>query len=170
MLFRSKDFVINVSHELRTPLASIQGYTETLLDGAIDDPQHNVRFLQIIRQNAERIGYPKNFTILDQSDQVDTVRGILRHIKVDDRKFDPMTILFEIGQAKNRFLSGAEAVEHFLGNKRLGSEYGEIIASVYPKYLEQLRALGAMDFDDLLFRCVELLEKNDDVQIGRAHV
>lgn len=50
-----KDFVINVSHELRTPLASIQGYTETLLDGAIHDPNHNVRFLNIIRQNAERL-------------------------------------------------------------------------------------------------------------------
>ena len=50
-----KDFVINVSHELRTPLASIQGYAETLLDGAIDDPVHNVRFVQIIRQNAERL-------------------------------------------------------------------------------------------------------------------
>jgi two-component system phosphate regulon sensor histidine kinase PhoR len=51
-----KDFVINVSHELRTPLASIQGYTETLLDGAIHEPEHNVRFLTIIRQNAERLG------------------------------------------------------------------------------------------------------------------
>ena len=51
-----KDFVINVSHELRTPLASIQGYTETLLDGALEDPQHNVRFLTIIRSNAERLG------------------------------------------------------------------------------------------------------------------
>jgi two-component system, OmpR family, phosphate regulon sensor histidine kinase PhoR len=50
-----KDFVINVSHELRTPLASIQGYTETLLDGAIHDPVHNVKFLGIIRQNAERL-------------------------------------------------------------------------------------------------------------------
>lgn len=50
-----KDFVINVSHELRTPLASIQGYTETLLDGAIHDPAHNVRFLTIIKQNAERL-------------------------------------------------------------------------------------------------------------------
>lgn len=50
-----KDFVINVSHELRTPLAAIQGYTETLLDGAIHDPEHNVRFLSIIRQNAERL-------------------------------------------------------------------------------------------------------------------
>lgn len=51
-----KDFVINVSHELRTPLASIQGYTETLLDGAVHDPEHNVRFLTIIRNNAERLG------------------------------------------------------------------------------------------------------------------
>lgn len=50
-----KDFVINVSHELRTPLASIQGYAETLLDGAIEDPKNKVRFVQIIRQNAERL-------------------------------------------------------------------------------------------------------------------
>ncbi len=50
-----KDFVINVSHELRTPLASIQGYTETLLDGALHDEANNVRFLSIIRQNAERL-------------------------------------------------------------------------------------------------------------------
>lgn len=50
-----KDFVINVSHELRTPLASIQGYTETLMDGALHDPDHNMRFLGIIRHNAERL-------------------------------------------------------------------------------------------------------------------
>ena len=50
-----KDFVINVSHELRTPLASIQGYTETLLDGAIYDSDNNIRFLNIIRHNAERL-------------------------------------------------------------------------------------------------------------------
>ena len=50
-----KDFVINVSHELRTPLASIQGYTETLLDGAVNDPANATKFLNIIRQNAERL-------------------------------------------------------------------------------------------------------------------
>lgn len=50
-----KDFVINVSHELRTPLASIQGYTETLMDGALDDRENNMRFLGIIRLNAERL-------------------------------------------------------------------------------------------------------------------
>jgi two-component system phosphate regulon sensor histidine kinase PhoR len=50
-----KDFVINVSHELRTPLAAIQGYAETLLDGAIDDPNTNRRFMRILCQNAERL-------------------------------------------------------------------------------------------------------------------
>jgi two-component system phosphate regulon sensor histidine kinase PhoR len=50
-----KDFVINVSHELRTPLASIQGYTETLLDGAVNDPANAIKFLNIIRQNTERL-------------------------------------------------------------------------------------------------------------------
>lgn len=50
-----KDFVINVSHELRTPVAAIQGYVEALLDGALADPQNNVRFLEIIRHNAQRL-------------------------------------------------------------------------------------------------------------------
>lgn len=50
-----KDFVINVSHELRTPLASILGYTDTLLDGALEDTDNNIRFLNIIRHNAERL-------------------------------------------------------------------------------------------------------------------
>src|SRR5262249_16355055 len=50
-----KDFVINVSHELRTPLASIQGYTETLLDGAIHDPVNNLKFLNIIPPNPHRL-------------------------------------------------------------------------------------------------------------------
>ncbi len=50
-----KDFVINVSHELRTPLAAIQGYAETLLDGAIDEEGTNRRFMKILWQNAERL-------------------------------------------------------------------------------------------------------------------
>jgi two-component system phosphate regulon sensor histidine kinase PhoR len=50
-----KDFVANVSHELRTPLTAIQGYTETLLDGAVDDPEHNRRFLDIIQAHTVRL-------------------------------------------------------------------------------------------------------------------
>ncbi|OGQ18101.1 MAG: hypothetical protein A3B70_00325 [Deltaproteobacteria bacterium RIFCSPHIGHO2_02_FULL_40_11] len=49
------DFVANVSHELKTPLTSIRGYTDTLLDGALEDPAHNKNFLNIIRENTLRL-------------------------------------------------------------------------------------------------------------------
>jgi two-component system phosphate regulon sensor histidine kinase PhoR len=51
-----RDFVANVSHELRTPLAAISGYTETLLSGALENPDHARRFLGIIERHAERLG------------------------------------------------------------------------------------------------------------------
>jgi two-component system, OmpR family, phosphate regulon sensor histidine kinase PhoR len=51
-----KDFVANISHELRTPLASIRGYAETLLDGALEDPENNRKFLRVIDANAVRLG------------------------------------------------------------------------------------------------------------------
>ncbi len=50
-----REFVANVSHELKTPLAAIQALVETLLDGALQDPEHNVRFLGRIRENADRL-------------------------------------------------------------------------------------------------------------------
>lgn len=50
-----RDFVANVSHELRTPLAAIQGYAETLLDGALEDSQHNRRFVEVIKAHAVRL-------------------------------------------------------------------------------------------------------------------
>ncbi len=50
-----RDFVANVSHELRTPLAAIQGYAETLLDGALEDSEHNRRFVEVIQAHAVRL-------------------------------------------------------------------------------------------------------------------
>jgi two-component system, OmpR family, phosphate regulon sensor histidine kinase PhoR len=50
-----RDFVANVSHELRTPLAAIQGYAETLLDGGLEDAEHNRRFVEVIQAHAVRL-------------------------------------------------------------------------------------------------------------------
>ena len=123
-----KDFVINVSHELRTPLASIQGYTETLLDGAVHEPGLNVRFLGIIRQNAERLAritgdlltlsrielgrhkfqfasYYVNRLI---EDSVESVRLLAEKRNI--------TLHLELGPAESDVFCDSEAVHQILGN------------------------------------------------------
>ncbi len=122
--------------------------------------------VRILRTHAPLLGYSKNFTILDQTDQTDTIRTILKNIHVDDRKFDPMSLLFEIGQAKNRFLSGDEAMAYFEQSGRLGGAYVDVISSVYPQYVAQLKALDSVDFDDLLFLAARLLREHADIRQG----
>ena len=122
--------------------------------------------VRILRAHGEKIGFNKDFTILDQTDQIDTLKGILKNIKVDDRKFDPQSILFEMGQAKNRFMGPDQAQEYFLDSGRLSPDYAVVASSAFVHYQEKLRSINAMDFDDLLFNCVKLLEQHDDV---RAH-
>ena len=122
--------------------------------------------VRLLRENGEKLGFQPNFTIIDRSDQTDILRQILRLIKIDDRKFDLDTILFEIGQAKSRFLVGDEALAYFLEGKRMSQDYAIAVSSAYPRYQDQLKLLNAMDFDDLLFHGVSLLEEHADV---RAH-
>ncbi len=120
--------------------------------------------VRILRAHAEKLGFQNNFSIVDTSDQKDILKGIFKNVNIDDRKFDLDRVLFEIGQAKNKFMSPEEAQEYFLGEKRLAGDYGIAAATAYGHYQDQLKALNSMDFDDLLFRAVELLEKHEDVR------
>ncbi|MBS1961649.1 MAG: UvrD-helicase domain-containing protein [Bdellovibrionales bacterium] len=117
--------------------------------------------VRILRARASEIGYSPDFTILDEKDQGDIVKSILRQMKLDDRKFDADLIKFEIGQAKNRFYSPDQARDFFLESGRLPEDYAIAAANVYEHYQERLAALNAFDFDDLLFQAVRLLEKSD---------
>ena len=119
---------------------------------------------RLLRAHSDQIGFQNNFTILDQNDQLDVLKQVLRNIRLDDRKFDPQVILFEIGQAKNRFLSGEQAEQFFLESGRMASDYALAAASSFQKYQEQLKVLNAMDFDDLIFQTVHLLETQEDVR------
>jgi superfamily I DNA/RNA helicase len=122
--------------------------------------------VRILRARATEIGFSPTFTILDENDQKDIVKSVLRQIKLDDRKFDSDVIRFEIGQAKNRFMGPDEAREYFLGSKRMPEDYAIATCSVYERYQERLQALNALDFDDLLFQAVRLLEVSE---AARAH-
>lgn len=123
--------------------------------------------VRILREYAPRVGYTSQFSILDPNDQVSIVKEILRFIKIDEKKFDPSWVLFQIGQAKNKFLSGEGAAQFFdsiKGPKVAYDDYSIALQSVFPRYQERLKLLDAMDFDDLLFNAVNLLEKHADVR------
>ncbi len=123
--------------------------------------------VRILREFAPKVGYTPEFSILDPSDQESIVRDILKRINIDSKKFDPSWVLFQIGQAKNRFLSGAEADRFFdslKGPKIAYDDYSIALQSVFPRYQEQLKLQNAMDFDDLLFNTVRLLEAEKEVR------
>jgi len=120
--------------------------------------------VRILRAHGEKIGFQKNFTIVDQNDQGDILRQVLRNIKIDERRFDPDVILFEIGQAKNRFLTPEAAEAFFLESGRVAQDYALAAASAFGKYQDQLKALNAMDFDDLLYNAVKLLTEHADAR------
>lgn len=105
---------------------------------------------RLLRVHAEELGFQTNFTILDQNDQIDILRQVLKNIRIDERRFDPEVILFELSQAKSRFLSIKEAESYFLESRNLSEDYALATASSFSKYQEQLRVLNAMDFDDLI--------------------
>src|SRR5678815_3348648 len=85
--------------------------------------------LQILKQERAALGMPSGFTIYDASDQLGTLRELVRRVSVDDRKFDLKAILFRISRAKNAFMSPEEYLEE-LGD----DEYDLITADLYPKY------------------------------------
>src|SRR4029077_8093306 len=83
-----REFVANVSHELKTPLTSIRGYLETLLDGAVNDPKHNRRFLETIQEHTHHLSRLID-DVLDlsaiEADRVDYRFEILNVKEVADR-------------------------------------------------------------------------------------
>ena len=123
--------------------------------------------VRILREFAPLAGYTSTFSILDPQDQESIVKEILRYINIDSKKFDPSWILFQIGQAKNKFLVGEGANQFFnglKGPKVSYDDYSIALQSIFPRYQERLKLLNAMDFDDLLFNTVTLLEKHQDVR------
>lgn len=123
--------------------------------------------VKILREFAPMLGYTSQFSILTPSDQEDIVKDILKNIKIDEKKFDPSWILFQMSQAKNQFLTGDQAIEFFdglQGPKVAYDDYSIALQSVYPRYLERAKLLNSMDFDDLLYNAVRLLEEHPEIR------
>jgi DNA helicase II / ATP-dependent DNA helicase PcrA len=107
---------------------------------------------RILRADAERLGYTRQFTIYDQADARRLTKRCMDAVGVDPKRHTPAAIHNQISAAKNRLLDASAY------GQAVGSAFEEMVAEVYNLYERDLHRMNAMDFDDLLFRTVNLLE------------
>ena len=115
-----------------------------------------VRFLG---EESEALGLPGRFVVFDQGDSLGTVREVLRSLRRSAavRKLDPAAILSRISQWKNDFVNPDQT-------KETDFEYDAVAREVYPRYESALRAMCALDFDDLVVAPVKVLRAREDVR------
>jgi DNA helicase II / ATP-dependent DNA helicase PcrA len=111
---------------------------------------------RILRREAEAAGISPQYVIYDSGDQLSLARQAIRDLDLDDKLYRPQAMLHRISQAKNELLSPAEVPAHTYRE--------EIARRVYERYQLLLAQNGALDFDDLLMRTVELFRENPEVR------
>ncbi len=113
---------------------------------------------RILRAEAARLGYTRQFTIYDQADSRRLAKRSADALGVDSKRYTPAAIQNQISAAKNLLLDAGAY------RRQVASPYEEMIAEVYEIYERDLHRANAMDFDDLLFKTVNLLELFADVR------
>lgn len=114
--------------------------------------------VRILRRNAELLGFPKSFTIYDSDDSQRSMKEVYKQLTVDDKFLPVKSALSAISAYKDKMISYTDARQNAANSRET------LIAKVYEAYEKKLKASGAMDFDDLIYNTVELLQKNADVR------
>ena len=112
--------------------------------------------VRILRRDVDFIGYNRNFTIIDSSEQLTLMKRILKELNIDPKKYDPRSMLGTISQAKNSLQTPQDFA------KMQGSYYEEIAAKCYAAYQKELQYNQCMDFDDLIMNTIRLFEEHPD--------
>ena len=116
---------------------------------------------RILRRYIDRCGYTSSFTIYDTSDSERLMKEILRDQGLDDKTYPPRYVLSVIGRQKDRLISPEEMEE----DSRSASDYRIVqIARVYGIYQKRLKDNNALDFDDILYVTVKLLQQDQEVR------
>ena len=114
--------------------------------------------VRILRRHIDLLGYDTNFTIYDSDDQKTLMREVCKLLQVDTKMFRERALLSEISKAKDELVTPQEY------RMRAEGDYSrKKIAEVYEEYEKQLRSNNALDFDDLLFKTVQLFQTQKDV-------
>ena len=113
---------------------------------------------RILRRHIDLLGYDRNFTIYDASDQKSLMKEVLKEMKIDTKQFPERSVMSEISSAKNEYKSPLDYRNEYGSNFR-----NQRIADIYEHYQKRLKENNALDFDDLLVKMVDLFQANPDV-------
>ncbi|MGX7109198.1 UvrD-helicase domain-containing protein [Facklamia miroungae] len=119
--------------------------------------------VRILRREGEKIGYQRNFSIVDQSEQLTLMRQVLKELNLDSKQFKEKSLLWQIEQAKNQGKSPKDSLQE------ASNFIEEIQAKVYQLYQSKLKQSNAMDFNDLILNTVKLLEDYEEVRLFYQH-
>lgn len=115
--------------------------------------------VKILRRFIDRLGYNTNFTIYDSDDQKTLMKQVLKKLDLDPKQFRDRAMLTAVSNAKNELIGPEEFRLNAQGDWRL-----QKVADVYQNYQTELKKNNALDFDDLIFKTVDLLRLDKDVR------
>ena len=153
-------FTNKAAKEMKERIAKIIGHSEAknLWMGTF----HSV-FAKILRIEAEKIGYPNNFTIYDTEDSKSVIKEILKQFNLDDKIYKPSLVLNRISDAKNKLISPQHYQNNILTQQEDQNSRKPLLGQIYANYQKRNFKTGAMDFDDLLYQTNVLLRDFPDV-------
>ena len=114
--------------------------------------------VRILRKEAQLLGYSNSFTIYDQSDSLRLITLVMRDMNLDSKRYAPRAVQALISSAKNELLGPAD----YLNQSK--NQFEQIVADVYAIYQKRLTSANSMDFDDLIAKTVEVLQRHPDAR------
>ncbi|MBQ2384124.1 MAG: UvrD-helicase domain-containing protein [Oscillospiraceae bacterium] len=150
-------FTNKAANELKERLAK-------LLDGQGQDVwamTFHSACCRILRRNIDRLGYSSNFTIYDASDSERLIKDILKEMGLDDKTFPPKYVLGAISREKDKYQTPERMLERAEGVNDLRAIQ---IAKAFKTYQKRLKDNDALDFDDIIFLTVKLLQEHEDIR------
>ena len=115
--------------------------------------------VRLLRQDGDKIGIPSNFVIFDESDRRSAVKEVMKQLYIDEKQFKPQVISSIISSAKNELVTP----DQFATTATLPAQ--KVAAKVFPIYQRILKDAGALDFDDLIGKAVEMLQNYPELQL-----
>ena len=149
-------FTNKAAGELKERLRAMLGDN---LGGDVNASTFHSACVRMLRRDAERIGFPKSFTIYDSDDQQRVIKQIYKDLMIDDKFLPVKSAIGQISSYKDKLMSAEEVAAEIPANTK-----AQLISKIYTTYANRLKTAGAMDFDDLIFHTVKLLQNDAEAR------